>query len=92
MSLFKRSDDHDWSQRHLSHYVEGDLKRRAHRRVELHAAGCVDCSLGIRAMRALVRLIPDLEREAVPAPARIVERVLAEIAGGRAPQDHPPDR
>ena len=23
------ADDHQWSQRHLSHYVEGDLNRRA---------------------------------------------------------------
>ena len=26
MGMPGRTDDHQWSQRHLSHYVEGDLR------------------------------------------------------------------
>src|ERR1700730_3880503 len=54
---FTRTDDHDWSQRHLSHYVERDLTSRARRRLERHAAECPDCGRAIRAMKALLRLI-----------------------------------
>jgi hypothetical protein len=65
MGLFSRTDDHQWSQQHLSHYVEGDLGRRARRRLVRHAEDCADCGRGIRAMRALLRLIPGIEgREA----------------------------
>src|SRR5947207_1669139 len=57
MRLRKRRDDHAWSQEHLSHYVEGDMSWRSRRRLELHAEECPDCSLGIRALRALLRLV-----------------------------------
>jgi anti-sigma factor RsiW len=70
MGLFRRADDHQWSQLHLSHYADGDLSARARRRLERHAEDCVDCGRGIRAMRALLRLIPAIEgREIVRAPA-----------------------
>ena len=46
--------DHEWSQRHLSHYVEGDLRPRSRRRLERHARDCVECGSGIRAMRVSV--------------------------------------
>ena len=65
-----RSDDHQWSQQHLSHYVEGDLPPRARRRLDRHARGCVDCGRGIRAMRALV----------------YAAQALGGLAGTRAPQ------
>jgi len=75
MGLFRR-DDHQWSQRRLSHYAGGDLSARARRRLERHAEDCVDCGRGIRAMRALLRLIPAIEGgEVVRAPAGIFDRV-----------------
>jgi hypothetical protein len=83
MGLFTRSDDHQWSQQHLSHYVEGDLGPRARRRPDRHARDCIDCGLGIRAMRALVRLLPDTKgREIIRAPAGIFDRVRSAGAGG----------
>jgi hypothetical protein len=70
--------DHQWSQLHLSHYVEGDLRPRARRRLERHARGCVDCERGIRAVRALVYAIPGLGGLAgVHAPATVFTRVRA---------------
>ena len=54
MGMPGRTGDHDWSQRHLSHYIEGELRPRARRRLDRHARGCADCGRGIRAMRALV--------------------------------------
>lgn len=83
MGLFTRSDDHHWSQQHLSHYVEGDIGARARRRLDRHAGNCVDCGLGIRAMYALVRLIPGIEsREDIRAPAGIFDRMRSAGAGG----------
>ena len=60
MGIPGKTDDHQWSQRHLSHYVEGDLRPRARRRLDRHAQGCVDCGRGIRAMRALVYAVQGL--------------------------------
>jgi hypothetical protein len=83
MSLFGRTNDHRWSQRHLSHYVEGDLSRYADRRLGRHARDCVDCGRGILAMRALVHMIQGRDRlEGVRAPASIFDRVRASGAGG----------
>lgn len=77
MRLLKR-DDHAWSQERLSHYVEGDLSRRARRRLELHAEDCPDCSRGIRAIRALLRVMHAAAgRSAVRAPDSIYDRVRA---------------
>lgn len=82
MSPFPHRDDHEWSQRHLSHYVDGDLRARARRRLERHAAECPDCSRGIRAIKALLRLIPGLDgRGEVRAPAGVFDRVRAEATG-----------
>jgi hypothetical protein len=79
------TDDHQWSQRHLSHYVEGDLSSRARRRLDLHARDCVDCGRGIRAMRALVYTVQGLDGLAgVRAPATIFDRVRLAGAGGSA--------
>jgi anti-sigma factor RsiW len=77
------TDDHQWAQRHLSHYVEGELSPRNRRRLDRHASGCVDCGAGIRAMRALVYAIQGLGGAAgVRAPATIFDRVrLAGAAG-----------
>jgi hypothetical protein len=81
MRLRKRGDDHVWSQEHLSHYVEGDMSWRARRRLELHAEQCPDCSLGIRAVRALLRLLNgSAERTDQPAPASIFDRVRGDAA------------
>jgi hypothetical protein len=81
MRLRKRRDDHAWSQEHLSHYVEGDMSWRGRRRLELHAEECPDCSLGIRALRALLRLLNrPSERAATPAPSGIFDRVRADAA------------
>lgn len=95
------SDDHQWSQRHLSHYAEGDLGPRARHRLDRHAGQCADCGRGLRAMRALLRLIPGIEgSEPVRAPAGIFDRVRAAAAdsngaaaginqGGAAPAASP---
>jgi hypothetical protein len=78
MRLRKRQDDHAWSQEHLSHYVEGDMSWRDRRRLELHADECPDCSLGIRAVRSLLRLLGgSAERVQARAPAGSFDRVRA---------------
>jgi Putative zinc-finger len=78
-----RSDDHQWSQQHLSHYVEGELGLRARRRLDRHALGCVDCGRGIRAIRALVYAVQGLDGLAgARAPATIFDRVRLAGAGG----------
>jgi Putative zinc-finger len=79
MRLLRRADDHAWSQQHLSHYVEDDLSWRARRRLELHAEECPECSLGIRAVRALLRVLRgSADRTEARAPAGIFDRVRAE--------------
>jgi hypothetical protein len=81
MRLRERRDDHAWSQEHLSHYVEGDMSWRGRRRLELHAKDCPDCSLGIRALRALLRLLRgSSERGEARAPGRIFDLVRADAA------------
>jgi hypothetical protein len=78
-------DDHHWSQQHLSHFVEGDLRPRARRRLCRHARDCADCGRGIRAMRALVYTIQGLDGRAdVRAPATIFDRVRPAGASGPA--------
>jgi anti-sigma factor RsiW len=78
-----RSDDHQWSQQHLSHYVEGELAPRARRRLDRHALGCVDCGRGIQAMRALVHAVQGLGGLAgIRAPATIFDRVRLAASGG----------
>jgi anti-sigma factor RsiW len=83
MGVPGHADDHQWSQQHLSHYVEGDLRPRARRRLARHARDCVDCGRGIRAMRALVHGVHGLAGLAsVRAPATIFDRVRPTGAGG----------
>jgi len=85
MGIPGRTDDHRWSQQHLSHYVEGDLPPRARRRLGRHARDCVDCGRGIRAMRALVYTVQGLDGLAgVRAPASIFDRVRP-AGGGASP-------
>jgi anti-sigma factor RsiW len=77
------SDDHQWSQQHLSHYVEGDLRPRARRRLDRHARDCVDCGRGLRAMHALVHALQGLDGVAgARAPATIFDRVRLAAPGG----------
>jgi anti-sigma factor RsiW len=85
------ADDHQWSQRHLSHYVEGDLSRRARRRLDRHARDCAACGRGLRALRALVYAVRGLDATdglaGVRAPATIFDRVRPAGSGGSpAPQ------
>ena len=83
MGMPGRSDDHRWSQQHLSHYVEGELHPRARRRLGRHARDCVECGRGIRAMRALVYAVQGLDGLAgVRAPATIFDRVRLATSGG----------
>jgi hypothetical protein len=82
MRLRRRGDVHAWSQQHLSHFVEGDMSWRARRRLELHAEECPECSLGIRALRALLRLLHrSVDRSDASVPAGIFDRVRADAAG-----------
>jgi anti-sigma factor RsiW len=83
MGMPGRIDDHQWSQQHLSHYIDGDLRPRARRRLDRHARDCADCGRGLRAMRALVYMVQGLDGLAgVRAPATIFDRVRAGAAGG----------
>jgi anti-sigma factor RsiW len=83
MVMSSRAADHQWSQQHLSHYVEGDLPARARRRLDRHARDCTDCGRGIRAMRALVYSVQALDGLAgVRAPATIFDRVRPAGNGG----------
>jgi anti-sigma factor RsiW len=76
-------DDHQWSQQHLSHYIDGDLHPRARRRLDRHARDCVDCGRGIRATRTLVYAVQGLGGPAgVRAPATIFDRVRPTGTGG----------
>jgi anti-sigma factor RsiW len=80
--------DHQWSQRHLSHYVEGDLRPRARHRLDRHARDCVDCGRGIRAMRALVYAVQGMDGHlGVSAPAALFDR--ARRAGDGQPAAPP---
>jgi putative zinc finger protein len=64
-----RAREHRWSQRHLSHYVEGDLRPRARRRLDRHARDCAECGRGRRAMRALVQAARELDGPAARPPS-----------------------
>jgi anti-sigma factor RsiW len=89
MGMPGRSDDHQWSQQHLSHYVDGELPLRARRRLDRHARDCVECGRGIRAMRALVYAVQGLDGLAgIRAPATIFDRVRRAAAGGPPPAPH----
>ena len=89
MGMPGRSDDHQWSQQHLSHYVEGELSARARRRLDRHAGDCLDCGRGIRAMRALVRAAQGLGQPAgARAPAAIFDRVRLAGASGSPPSQN----
>jgi hypothetical protein len=60
---------------------------RNRRRLELHAKDCPDCGLGIRALRALLRLLGSSPEQAeAHAPAGIFDRVRADAT--RAESDH----
>ena len=51
------------------------------RRLELHANECPECSLGIRALRALLRYLGDAsESVEARAPAGIFDRVRGDAA------------
>jgi anti-sigma factor RsiW len=90
---FARKDDHEWSQRHLSHYVDGDLRARARRRLERHAAECPECSRGIRAIKALLRLIPGLDGPSeVRAPTSVFDRVRADATVSPSDPSGRPDK
>jgi anti-sigma factor RsiW len=86
MGIPGHSDDHPWSQQHLSHYVEGELSARERRRLDRHARDCLECGRGIRAMRALVRGVQGLGLTVgVRAPATIFDRVR--LAGSPPARD-----
>ncbi len=89
MGMPGHTDDHQWSQQHLSHYVAGELRARARRRLDRHARDCVDCGRGIRAMRTLVSALRGLDGLAgVRAPATIFDRVWPAGAGGALSSPH----
>jgi Putative zinc-finger len=80
-----RAGEHRWSQEHLSHYVEGDLRPRARNRLDRHAWDCVECGRGLRAMRVLVQAARGLDGPAaLPSAAAIFDRARRAQAGGPA--------
>ncbi len=86
--MLHRGARHEWSQQHLSHYVDGDLNWLARRRLELHAEECPECSVGIRALRSLVRLMHGAaDRQSEPAPASIFDRVRSDAAHAEGGSD-----
>jgi anti-sigma factor RsiW len=86
MGVPGRTGVHQWTQQHLSHYVEGELRPGARRRLDRHCLDCADCARGIRAMRALVYAAQGLGGLAgVRAPATIFDRVRLPGPGGSAP-------
>ncbi len=88
MGLPGRTDDHQWSQQHLSHYVDGDLSTLARRRLDRHARNCVDCGRGIRAMRTLVRSLQGIDGLAsVSAPETLFDRVRPAASGAPSSPD-----
>jgi hypothetical protein len=90
MGVTGRAREHRWSQRHLSHYAEGDLGPFARRRLDRHARDCVDCGRGIRAMCALIYALGGLGGPAgVRAPATIFDLVRPAGAGGSGPAPAP---
>ena len=90
---FTRTDDHGWSQRHLSHYVERDLTSRARRRLERHAAECPDCGRAIRAMKALLRLIARVDPPGtIYTPDTLFSRLHAEAIDASAKPQPSEDR
>jgi len=76
--------DHDWAQRHLSHYVEGDLRPGQRRRLDRHALGCTDCGRGLASMRALVAAARSLGGPPGIAPGGMFDRVR-QASGAAAP-------
>ena len=85
MGVPDQAGDHQWSQQHLSHYIGGDLRPRARRRLARHALGCADCGRGIRAMRALVYAVQGMDGHAgVSAPAALFDQARRAAAGGPA--------
>ena len=92
MRFFRRVDEHAWSRSRLSPYIDGDLRRRERLRVQLHAEHCPECSRGIRALRALLRLTESMRAlEPEHAPASIFDRVRADANstardGARSPE------
>lgn len=91
--LVGRRDEHAWAQRHLSHYLEGDLRARARRRIERHAADCPECTRGIRALKALLRLLPGVaERGKARAPAGVFDRVWADARASSPDPEQRTDR
>ena len=68
--------------------MESDLGARARRRLERHAADCPECSRGIRAMKALLRLIPAIAgRGGNPAPTGSFDRVRGEASASSDNRD-----
>jgi hypothetical protein len=91
MGRSDRAGEHRWSQEHLSHYVEGDLRPRARRRLDRHARDCVDCGRGLLAMRVLVYAVQGLDGPAGGhAPAAIFDRARQAQAGVLFPPPGPP--
>ena len=79
-----RAGDHQWSQQHLSHYVEGELRPRGPAAGSTGTRGTAsDCGRGLRAMRAVVHALQGLDGLAgARAPATIFDRVRLAGPGG----------
>jgi anti-sigma factor RsiW len=72
--------DHRWSQRRMSHYVDGELSPRQRRRLEAHARLCPECGPLKRTLTVLVWELRELGRS---RPARsvasgVIQRIRSE--------------
>jgi anti-sigma factor RsiW len=65
----REKQDHRWSQRRMSDYIDGRLSPRQERRLEAHARLCPECGPLRRALTVLVRELRELGR---PHPSRSV--------------------
>ena len=72
--------NHRRARKLLNDYLEGDLDREEHARLDEHLSGCDECACEVRELRQTVFLLRDLPTEE-PSPG-IAEAVMARVQAG----------